>query len=297
MDVGHGKRIVLVTTDPSETGPVVADLRALGHRVRLAGSIESARELLAAKKADLVLCDADLIEHRGPPPSSQDTDLRATVVGAAEDLGDLLNNLTESVDELHQLVSATPFVRRAEELIRGRQRIIRIREFIRDLAAEIPNGGATQPEMTDVDLQDIVERAAITVYGDAYGKDQRLVLNIDEATSRVRADPAKLRRVLAVLLCRAVQEAPVSGAVTVEAKREGSDCLITVTDSGEGVSPEQIRRLFQPADGTDETPEAEARLQFSLVRKLVEQHGGRVWVDSRRGRGTSVIVSLPQSGR
>jgi signal transduction histidine kinase len=294
MDVGHGKRIVLVTTDPSKAGPVVADLRAGGNRVRAAKSIQAAYELLAAKKADLVLCDADLVAHRGPPPSGQEADLRATVAGAAEDLGDLLNSLTESVDELHRLASATPFVRRAEELTRGRQRILRIQEFLRDLAAEVSNGGPPELEMADVDLEDVAERAAITVYSEACRKDQRLALNIDEAASWVRADPAKLRRVLAILLCRAVREAPVAGTVTLEAKREGSDCLITVSHSGEGVSPEEIHRLFQPAESIDRTPEAETRLQLSLVQRLVGQHGGRVWVESRPGHGIGVFVSLPQ---
>jgi signal transduction histidine kinase len=294
MDVGHGKRIVLVTTDPSEAGPVVADLRAGGNRVRAARSIQAAYELLAAKKADLVLCDADLVAHRGLPPRGQETDLRATVAGAAQDLDDLLSSLAESVDELHRLASATPFVRRAENLTHGCQRILRIREFLRDLAAEISNGGPPDLEMADVDLEDVVESAAITVYSEACRKDQRLVLNIEEAASRVRADPAKLRRALAILLCRAVREAPVAGTVTLEAKREGSDCLITMSDSAEGVSHEEIRRLFQPAESIEGAPEVETRLQLSPVQRLVGQHGGRVWVESRPGHGIGVFILLPQ---
>jgi signal transduction histidine kinase len=294
MDAARGKRIVLVTTAPRGARPVVADLRAGGHRVRAARSIQAAHELLAAKKADLVLCDADLIARRGPPPSSEDTDLRATMAGVAHDLGSLLNALAESVDELSQLASATPFVGRAEALTRGRRRILRIQEFLRDLLADVSNGGAPDLETADVDLEDIVERAAITVYSEACHKNQRLALNIDEATSRVRADPAKLKRALAILLCRAVQEAPVAGTVTLEAKREGSDCLITVSDSGEGASPEEIRRLFQPAESIDGTPKVETRLQLSLVQRLIGQHGGRVWVESRPGHGIGVFVSLPQ---
>jgi len=294
MDAARGKRIVLVTTAPRGAGPVVADLRAGGHRVRAARSIQAAYELLAAKKADLVLCDADLVAHREPPPSDQDTHLRAAVAGAAQDLGDLLNNLAESVDELFQLASATPFLGRAGELTRGRRRILRIQEFLRDFVAEVSDGGAPDLEMADIDLEDVVERAAITVYSEACQKNQRLVLNIDEATSRVRADPAKLKRALAILLCRAVQEAPVAGTVTLEAKHEGSDCLISVSDSGEGASPEEIRRLFQPAESIDGAPEAEARLQLSLVQRLVGQHGGRVWVEGRPGHGIGVFVSLPQ---
>jgi signal transduction histidine kinase len=262
--------------------------------VRAARSIQAAYELLAAKKADLVLCDADLVAHRGPPPSGQDTALRASVVGAAQDLGDLLKNLAESVDELFQLASATPFVGRAEELTRGRRRILRVQEFLRDLVAEVSSGGAPDLETAVLDLEDVVERAAITVYSEACHKNQRLALNIDGAASRVRADPAKLRRALAILLCRAVQGAPVGGTVTLEAKREGSDCLITVSDSGDGISPEEIRRLFQPAESIDGALKVEARLQLSLVQRLVGQHGGRVWVESRPGHGVGVFVSLPQ---
>jgi len=298
MDAARGKHIIALVATPGDAGPVVADLRAGGYQVRVARDLQTARQLLATGKADFVLGDAETILGRAVTGNGEGAHLRTAVTGVVHDLRNLLNTLAESIDELSQLTSATPFIGRADALTRARQRILRIQDFLIDLQTEMWNGTAQELRAVDANLEDLVEGAAITVYSEASRKDQRLVINIDDEATRVLADPAKLKRVLANLLGNAVRQTPVMGTVTVEARREGSDCLITVSDSGEGISPDEIPHLFQsPKTIRAKRPPARADLGLSVVQRLVQQHGGRVWVESRLGQGTSVFVSLPQPAR
>jgi signal transduction histidine kinase len=294
MECARGKRIIILEETPGDAGSVVADLRVGGHQVRVVHDLQVARNLMAAQEADFVLWDGSTILASAVLASSQDIRLKTDVTSVVHDLRNLLSTLAESVDELSHLASATPFVGRAEALTRGRRRILRIQEFLNDLLAEIVNGTAQELRAVAANLEDLVERAAITVYSEASRKDQRLVLNIDEEAARVTADPAKLKRVLVNLLCNAVRHTPVGGTVSVEARREGSDCLITVSDSGEGISPDKIRRLFQPPTTGDGAQSMRRDLGLSVVKMLVELHGGRVWAESRLGQGTTIFVSLPQ---
>jgi signal transduction histidine kinase len=165
----------------------------------------------------------------------------------------------------------------------------------RIIVAEIPNGTAQELRAADANLEDLVEKAATTVYSEACRKSQRLVINIDEEATVVRADPAKLERVLADLLFYAVWHTPVAGKVTVEAQREDSECVIAVSDSGEGVPPEEVLHLFEhPATVEAGAPTERTALGLSVVKGLVDEHGGRVWAESRLGQGTTIFVSLPQ---
>jgi signal transduction histidine kinase len=298
MDAAHGKRIIALVPTTGDRGPVVDDLRAHGYEARVAPDWQAARQMLAAGEADFVLCDADTALGPAVMGNEEAVHLKAAIGGVVRDLRNLLNTLAESIDELFRLTSATPFAGRAETLVRTRRRILRAQDFLADLLAEIWNGAGLEGRIVDADLEDLVEGAAITVYSEASRKDQRLVLNIDSQAGRVRADPAKLKRVLTNLLGSAVRNAPVAGTVTVEARREGSDCLISVSDSGEGISRESLPHFFRVPESGDagEFPQ-QAGPGLSIVKRLVDQHGGRVWVESDPGRGTTVFVALPQPAR
>ena len=293
MEAVPSKRIIVLAAMAGAAASVATCLRAGGHQVHIASDMQSARSLLDAQKADLLLCDAGTVLKVGTPRKTRRDHLNA-VTGLVYELRNLLGTLAESIDELSHLTSATPFVGRAEALARGRRRVLRVQEFIDDLLAETQDGGSQELRVEEANLEDLVEGAAISVYSEACRKDQRLVINVDEETVRVRADRAKLKRVLANLLSNAVQHAPVTGTVTVEARREDSYCLIAVSDSGEDGSAGEAPNVFQPAQTADVARRRQAPSRLRIVKGLVELHGGRVWAESRPGRGTTIFVSLPQ---
>jgi CheY-like chemotaxis protein len=117
------------------------------------------------------------------------------------------------------------------------------------------------------------------------------------ASGRVLADPRRLRQVLLNLVSNAIKYNRPGGEVRVAWHPEGgSDRMtIAVTDTGQGMSSQQLQRLFQPFDrlGAERTAVQGSGLGLVITRLLVQAMGGTLQIDSRAGRGTVAQVSLP----
>ena len=141
-----------------------------------------------------------------------------------------------------------------------------------------------------VDVPAIVQSAAEMVRRAAEGK--RLILSIvhDERVRTTHADPRRLKQVLANILSNAVKFTPEGGSVALEVKGDPDNArlIFTCTDTGIGMSPADLPRLFQPFVQLDSRLSREytgSGLGLSLVHRIVELHGGSVHVESEPGRG------------
>jgi signal transduction histidine kinase len=116
---------------------------------------------------------------------------------------------------------------------------------------------------------------------------------------RMEVDPERMERVLRNLLDNAIQYTPVHGVVTVEARRAGSRWIeITVSDTGAGIPPEDVGRIFERfyrADKGRERARGHSGLGLAIVKEIVEAHGGRVTVQSAVGEGTTFRFTVPQA--
>jgi PAS domain S-box-containing protein len=130
----------------------------------------------------------------------------------------------------------------------------------------------------------------------AEGKGLRLQSAIPEGLPRAWADPGLLQRVLVNLVGNAIKFTPVGGVVMVEVATDGPRQLtLSVRDSGDGVPPELLPRLFQKfATGAQKTRGSGLGLAF--CRLAVEAQGGRIWVESEPEGGATFRVSLPIAG-
>jgi two-component system sensor histidine kinase KdpD len=119
-------------------------------------------------------------------------------------------------------------------------------------------------------------------------------LVLDRELPLVRADSAQLERAFANLLENGVRN---SGGhpVSVRARATGGRVLVRVVDRGPGIPPAQQDRVFEPfyRTGTDRTGHRGAGLGLAIVRGFVVANGGRVWVESLPGQGTTFVVELP----
>ena len=125
-----------------------------------------------------------------------------------------------------------------------------------------------------------------------------LDLRLDPDAPQLVADARRLKQVLVNLLSNAVKFTPDGGRIEVAtaADRETQRLEISVSDSGIGIAPENLPKLFQPFRQIDARLAREysgTGLGLALVRRLVELHGGSVSVESRPGEGSRFIVSLP----
>jgi PAS domain S-box-containing protein len=120
---------------------------------------------------------------------------------------------------------------------------------------------------------------------------------IPDSLSPVNADPLRLERILYNLLDNAVKYSPDGGEVRIFARKDGANLLVGVADQGIGISSQDQTRLFAPFQRVEHSATRYGGTGLGLVvcRRLVEAHGGRIWVESQPGRGSTFVFSLPSN--
>ena len=112
----------------------------------------------------------------------------------------------------------------------------------------------------------------------------------------VEADAQRIDQLLVNLVDNAVTYTPRGGAVTVVTWRRGAEVGVTVSDTGPGIPPEALGRVFDRffrADGARRRTSGGSGLGLAICREIAEAHGGRLWVDSAAGRGSAFSLALP----
>ena len=126
---------------------------------------------------------------------------------------------------------------------------------------------------------------------------QRILLSfeVDPAVGLLDADRLRFRQVVLNLLSNAVKFTPDGGRVQVRASMRDQDLVVTVTDTGPGVAAEDRRRIFDSfQQGTRHTEQVEGTgLGLTLSKRIVELHGGRIWVEGEPGKGSTFGFALP----
>jgi len=114
-------------------------------------------------------------------------------------------------------------------------------------------------------------------------------VDLDPAAGTIRGDPDQLKRALQNLVLNALDAMPAGGALTLRTRRTGTRLLIDVSDTGTGLTDEECKRLFTPYYTTKQHGTG---LGLAIVQSVVADHAGRVWVESKPGRGTTFHVEL-----
>ena len=116
----------------------------------------------------------------------------------------------------------------------------------------------------------------------------------------VEADPDRLQQVALILIDNALKHTPAAGRVEVTARRQGSEALLQVADTGEGIPAEHLPRVFDRfyrADHARRGAEGSTGLGLAIAKSLVEAHGGQMALVSSVGAGTTATVRLPLLSR
>jgi signal transduction histidine kinase len=127
--------------------------------------------------------------------------------------------------------------------------------------------------------------------------DERHVqLTVAEASGAAWGDPTRVRQVLLILLDNALRHTPAGGSIRLAAQPQGRHALIRVADTGAGIAPEHLSRVFERfyrADSARSSEGGGSGLGLAIARALVEAQHGHIRIESRVGQGTCVEVGLP----
>ena len=146
-----------------------------------------------------------------------------------------------------------------------------------------------------VDVRELIERATIDVQHALLQVDQGLRLDVPHELPELMGDMHWLHRALLNLLGNANKYTPPGGEITLRAYVQDDDLYLEVQDNGPGIPPEAQTRLFERfyrVPGNDSQTKGSG-LGLAIVRTVVEQHGGRVFVQSRVGQGSIFGMIFP----
>jgi PAS domain S-box-containing protein len=159
--------------------------------------------------------------------------------------------------------------------------------------------GKVQLDVQSLDLGEVINAALDAVKLSIEAKKQRLRVTLDARAGRLRGDAGRLQQVFWNLLTNAVKFTPSGGRIDVVMERVNSHVEVSVEDSGSGIKPEFLAFVFdrfRQADSSTTRRHGGLGLGLSIVKHLVELHGGSVRVKSAgEGKGSTFIVALPIS--
>jgi two-component system sensor histidine kinase BaeS len=204
------------------------------------------------------------------------TNMRSWLEAAQDDLADIDRPL---VDLLHD-----------ETIV-----LQRILEDLTDLAAA--DAGTLRVHPEPVVLADCLDQVVSAHISAAEDAGVRLTGEVAGSVT-LEADPVRLRQLVGNLVSNGLRNTPSGGSVTVAGRLVDGRVVITVRDTGAGIAPEHLPKIFERfwrADQSRTRATGGSGLGLPIVRQLVESHGGRVSVASAVGRGSVFTVELPAS--
>lgn len=145
-------------------------------------------------------------------------------------------------------------------------------------------------------VEQAIDEAKMSVYPLALKKNIDLITVVDPDLGNVWADHVKFNHILLNLLSNAIKFTPMGGNITIKGRVKDDELLISVEDNGIGIAESEKQKLFKSfvqLNSQGKLPKEGTGLGLALVKEFVQMHGGRVWVESEIGKGSTFTFTLP----
>lgn len=127
----------------------------------------------------------------------------------------------------------------------------------------------------------------------AEARNQILKVNIPEDLPMIACDSARLGQVISNLLANAIKFSPEGGSIAVSVQKQEIAVVISVSDTGSGIPSEQLSKIFDRYWQAEEAKNLGSGLGLAIAKGIVESQGGRIWVESEIGRGSTFNFTVP----
>jgi signal transduction histidine kinase len=153
-------------------------------------------------------------------------------------------------------------------------------------------------QLSTVQLTDLARLALQGCEVTAAAAGIQLRAEVEPDLPTVVADRDRVNQVFDNLLANAIKFSPVGGTITIRLQQQDDAILASVTDTGIGIPPDQLHRVFErfyQVDGSATRRFGGAGVGLAIVKRIVEAHGGRIWVESELGKGSSFRFTIPRA--
>ena len=294
-DLREHTRASLNPTDLGASGPRLEGdcLTAEGMRLRLGFSI-SPLFSETGETTGTVIAFQDLTHIRALEETSRRQDQLAAIGRMAASIAHEIRNplaaMRGSIQMLrHEMKGDSSQAELMEIILRESDRLNRIITDFLNYAR--PRSASHAP----VEVGELLRRTfTLLRFSPEVNEKQLIEEKFSEGSFLTEADAEQLQQVFWNLARNALQSMPEGGTLTAELGRKPNDRLrITFSDTGRGMSPAQVERLFEPFSSTT----GGTGLGLSIVYQIIREHGGTINVSSREGRGTTITLELPAGAK
>lgn len=220
---------------------------------------------------------------------------RNMVTDVAHELRTPLSNIRGYLEAMRDGV-ARPDPALIDSLHEEAMLLTRLVEDLQEL--ELAEAGQLKIVKQEVDPREVIEGAVYIFQPSAKEKGIQLNINLPVDLPSVEADAERLGQVLRNLLANAITHTPPGGRIEIAATPQARDLVVSVRDTGVGIPEEDLPFIFERlyrADHSRARSTGGAGLGLSIVKQLIELHGGHVWAESQKGEGSTFYLSLPAS--
>ena len=208
-----------------------------------------------------------------------------------------LTSLNMSIDILSQDLLGPTNEKQKDLLNSAKDECERLTKLVKELLdLSKLESGRYKIKHEPLDLQSVIESAVRSLRLQFREKNVDLNIQIDHSAREVPGDQEQLSWVISNLVSNALRYTPPEGKVNVEAHKEDGDVCVCISDSGRGIPREAIESIFdkfvQVKQATDSTP-GSVGLGLAIAKEVIEAHGGKIWVESQVGRGSSFYFTVP----
>ena len=268
-----------------------SDQAIKGERLRADAATEKGRsQYQAAAKSSAELLSQEQQSHQKTKATLTTREEFLAIV--SHDLRNPLNNISMATQNL--LEEPKDVKELASSINRSADEMLRLIEDLLDV--ERMAAGKLTLHIEQHHVSEIIKEAVEKFKGTAASKGITLQAAPQDVCGYVVCDQSRVMQVLSNLIGNAIKFTPAKGQICVSCQRagpEGGEVRISVSDNGEGIAPEKIKTIFDRFSQIHNQDRRGIGLGLYIAKMMVEEHSGRIWVESKLGEGSTFHFTLP----